>query len=49
MDSETARNIAIWEVANNLGASDTNNVSAEIREKYETERTNQEALKATAK
>jgi hypothetical protein len=49
MDSDEARNKAIWEVNNNLGPSNTTNLTAVVREKYETERTNQQALKQGTK
>lgn len=45
MDSNTVRNVAIWEVTNNLPPSNTNNLSYALREVYETERTFQEKAK----
>ena len=42
MTSEEARNKAMWEVAHNLGPSNTNDMSAAVREKYEAERAYQE-------
>jgi hypothetical protein len=45
MDSDQARNQAIFEVKNNQGASNTNTWNSTVREKYEVERTYQEKLK----
>jgi hypothetical protein len=45
MDSDQARNQAIFEVKNNLAPSKTTPWDAGVREKYEVERSYQEKLK----
>lgn len=45
MDSDSVKNMARIEVEHGLGPSNTNNMNAELRAKYEAERTHQEKLK----
>ena len=49
MDSDTIRNLATWEVVNNLGPSTLPDASAVIREKYQVERDYQTKLKEESK
>jgi hypothetical protein len=45
MDSDTVRNVAKTEVTHNIGPSNTNGLTADLRQQYENQRAYEEKLK----